>query len=110
MGEMIDCMVNYFSFNGNSEGAPRRYYCYLVVAGPGPSEGTSVATITTLAVHESDGPCDYCQNCFFAPFGGPPAAMEQALRHLDAYHDGWRLHRVVSAMRTVPVEIASGAR
>jgi hypothetical protein len=99
MGEMSDCMVSYFSSNGDSDGVPRRYYCYHVVAGPGPSADAGVATITTLAVHEGEGPCSYCRNCFFAPSGGAEAALAQALRYLDAFHQGHRLHKVVSETR-----------
>jgi hypothetical protein len=99
MTQMKDCMVSYFSANGNGEGVPRRYYCYLVVAGPGPMDGAGVATITTLAIHEGDRPCSSCRNCFFAPSGGPEAALALALHYLDAYHQGDRLRRVVSGSR-----------
>jgi hypothetical protein len=104
MAELMDCMVNYFSFNdnSNSKGEPYRYYCYLVVAGPGPIDEAGVATISTLAVHEGDKPCDYCQNSFFAPRGGPEAAMAQALLYLDEYHDGQRLRKVMSQFRRTP--------
>jgi hypothetical protein len=99
MTEMTECMVNYFSFDGNSEGVPRRYYCYLVVAGPGPTDQAGVATITTLAVHENDSPCEYCQSCFFADTGGPGAAMARAQLYLDAQHEGRRLRKVASQVR-----------
>ena len=99
MGEMIDCMVSYFGCNGNNEGVPRRYYCYLLVAGPGPTDEAGVATITTLAVHQEDRPCDYCTNWFFAPHGGPEAALARALLYLDAFHHGHHLRRVTSQVR-----------
>jgi hypothetical protein len=102
MGEMMDCMVNYFSYNDNGEGVPRRYYNYLVVAGPGPTDESGVATVTTLAVHEGDRPCDYCQNWFFAPRGGPEEALARALRYLDAGHDDNHLRKVVSQVRRAP--------
>jgi hypothetical protein len=100
--EMMDCMVSYFSHNGDSAGPPRRYYCYHLVAGPGPTDEAGVATITTLAVHEGDRPCDYCAKWFFAETGGPEAALARALRYLDAFHDGRRLRRVVSQVRRTP--------
>jgi len=102
MAEMMDCMVNYFSFDDNSERVPRRYYCYLVVAGPGPADEAGVAAITTLAVHEGDRPCDYCQSFFFSDTGGPGAAMARALVYLDAHHEGRRLRKVVSQVRRTP--------
>jgi hypothetical protein len=108
MAELLDCMVNYFSFNGNSAGGPSRYYCYLVVAGPGPTDETGVATITTLAVHQADKPCDYCTNYFFAPKGGSEAALVRALLYLDAYHERHRLRKVVSPVRRAACQDLAG--
>jgi hypothetical protein len=109
MGEMSDCTVSYFGSDCASDGLPRRYYCYLVVAGPGPSAEAGVATITTLAVYEGDRPCSYCQNWFFARSGGPEAAMAQALLYLDAFHQGHRLHKVVSqTRRPSPAPLSAG--
>jgi hypothetical protein len=108
MAELMDCMVNYFSLNNNGAGEPRRFYSYLVVAGPGPTDEAGVATITTLAIHGGDRPCDYCQNWFFAHAGGPKAALERALFYLDAFHDGRRLHKVVSQFRRTPAEALAG--
>jgi hypothetical protein len=102
MPEMIDCMVNYFSLNGDGEGVPRRYYSYRVTAGTGPTDEAGVATISTLAVHEGDRPCGYCQNWFFAPRGGPEAALDRALRYLDSFHEGHRLRKAISAARRAP--------
>jgi hypothetical protein len=110
MGEVMDCMVNYFGHIGDGEGMPRRYYCYLVVAGPGPTETAGVATISTLAVHEGESPCDYCQSCFYAETGGPEAALVQALLYLNAYHDGHHLRRVISQVRRTPAQDLSEQR
>ena len=81
-------MVSYFSSNGNGDGSPRRYYCYLVVAGPGPTAGSGVATITTLAVHGGDTPCGYCPNFFFARSGGPQEVLNRSSQLLKS---GWNL-------------------
>jgi hypothetical protein len=102
MADLLDCMVNYFGLD-DSAAAPRRYYSYLVVAGPGPTDQAGVATITTLAVHDGDTPCDYCQKWFFAPEGGPEAALALVLRYLDAYHEGGRLRKVTSQVRRAPL-------
>lgn len=102
MAELMDCMVNYFSFTTDRAGIPRQSCCYLVVAGPGPTDDAGVATITTLAAHQGDALCDACQHWFIAHRGGPEAALAQALRHLDAWHEGQRLHKVVSSLRRTP--------
>jgi hypothetical protein len=99
MAELLDCMVNYFSINDSGESPPRFYYCYLVVAGPGPTGEAGVATSTTLAVHSGDRPCESCQKTFFAHQGGPKAALAQALHYLDAFHEGQYLRKVVSQGR-----------
>jgi hypothetical protein len=110
MAELLDCMVNYFGFNDTGARVPRRYYCYLVVAGPGPAEESGVATVTTLAVHAGDRPCDYCQSFFFAHQGGPEAALSRALLYLDRYHEGLRLRKAASQVRRTTCQTPAGQR
>ena len=104
MAEMLDCMVNYFNFNEDAADMPRRYFSYLVVAGPGPTEDAGVATITLLAVHSPDERCDTCQHFHVVSAGGPPAALARALRYLDAYHESDRLRKVQSQVRCTQCE------
>jgi hypothetical protein len=97
--EMMDCLVNYFSLNVGEDGVPRRYYSYHVVAGPGPTPGSGVASIATLAVFDPGERCDYCQVFHAVQQGGPAAAIARAVRYLDALHEELRLRKVQTAIR-----------
>jgi hypothetical protein len=102
MAEMLDCFVNYFSESTNTEGMPRRYLSYHVVAGPGPSPESGVASITPLAAYDENEICETCERVFAVKAGGPAAALAEALRYMDAYHEGDRLAKVQSEIRSVP--------
>jgi hypothetical protein len=58
-----------------------------------------VASITTLAIHDENERCTYCQNLHAVERGGPSAAIVKAIRYLDAYHGNDHLRRVQSEMR-----------
>src|SRR5947209_1615210 len=99
MSQLLDCLVSYFSLNEDAEGLPRRYFCYHIVAGPGPTPEGGVASISTQAVHDGGQPCGYCQMFHAVKAGGPSAALARALAYLDAYHEGDRLRKVQSEIR-----------
>jgi hypothetical protein len=99
MAEIMDCLVNYFSENTGEDGVPRRYFSYHIVAGPGPTLDSGVASIATLAVFNSNERCDYCAVFHAVKVGGPAAAIIKAIRYLDAYHENDRLHKVQTAIR-----------
>jgi hypothetical protein len=103
MAEMLDCLVSYFSEDVNAEGTPRRYLSYHVLAGPGPSPDSGVASITPLASYDENAICDSCERVFAVKAGGPAAAIEAALVYMDAYHEGDRLRKVQSEIRRCPV-------
>ena len=103
MAEMLDCLVNYFSANTNAEGMPRRYLSYHVIAGPGPSPEGGVASITPLAAYDENSICATCERVFAVKAGGPAAAMEEALVYMDAYHEGDRLRKIQSEIRSIAV-------
>jgi hypothetical protein len=96
---MLDCLVSYFGQGEDGVPAPRRYFCYHVIAGPGPTATAGVATVVTLAVHDEDQRCTSCQAFHAVPTGGPAAALAKAIRYLDAYHEGDRLRKVQSEVR-----------
>jgi hypothetical protein len=102
MPEMLDCLVSFFSENTNEEGMPRRYLAYHIVAGPGPVPEGGVASITPLAAYDENVICDTCQRVLAVPSGGPAAALAEALLYMDAYHEGDRLRKVQSEVRSVP--------
>jgi hypothetical protein len=99
MAEIMDCLVNYFSENTGEDGVPRRYFSYHIVAGPGPTSNSGVASIATLAVFNSNERCDYCAVFHAVREGGPAAAIAKAIRYLDAYHENDRLQKVQTTIR-----------
>jgi len=99
MTRMLDCLVSYFGLDEDEQPAYQRYFCYHILAGPGPTAGAGVAVVTTLAVHDESERCTYCQKIHAVKAGGPAAAIAAAVRYLDAYHEGDRLRKVQSEMR-----------
>ncbi len=99
MKRFLDCLVTYFGLDENGRPSYRRYFCYHIVAGPGPTAGAGVASITTLAIHDESERCTFCRNFFAVDTGGPAAAIARALRYLDAYHGNDHLRRVQSEFR-----------
>ena len=100
MAEMLDCLVNYFSEDSNSEGMPHRYLSYQVVAGPGPTPDGGVASITPLASYDENEICNTCERVLAVKAGGPSAALKEALIYMDAYHESDRLRKVQSEIRS----------
>jgi hypothetical protein len=103
MAGMLDCLVYYFSEDTNAEGMPRRYLSYHVVAGPGPIPEGGIASITPLAAYDENVICETCERVLAVNAGGPSAAMEEALVYVNAYHEGDRLRKVQSEVRSLPV-------
>jgi hypothetical protein len=96
---MLDCLVSYFGLDEEDRAEFRRYFCYHILAGPGPTAGTGVAAIRTLTVHDEAERCTSCQHFHVAETGGPAAALEVAIRYLDAYHRQDHVGKVQSAIR-----------
>jgi hypothetical protein len=99
MVRMLDCLVSYFGLDEEGRPGYRRYFCYHVVAGPGPGDGAGLAVVTTLAAHEAGERCISCEMVHTADTGGVAAALAAALRHLDAYHRADHLRKVQSDVR-----------
>lgn len=107
--EIVDCLASYFGFG--DDGELSRYFCYHVIGGPGPTPGAGVASVVLLAVYDEGERCVGCRDFHVAPTGGPAAAVEKALRYLDAYHEEDRLRKVQTALRDLSGDRgASGAR
>jgi hypothetical protein len=96
-GEIVDCLVSYFGFG--DDGGLTRYFCYHLIGGPGPTHDGGVASVVLLATHDNAQRCIGCQSFYVAPTGGPAAAIEEAVRYLDAYHQGERLRKVQTSLR-----------
>jgi hypothetical protein len=106
---MLDCMVSYFGLDENERPGYRRYFCYHILAGPGPTAGSGVAVITTVALHNESERCTYCQHVHPAEVGGPAAALAAAVRYLDAFHSLDHMAKVQSEVRGLPGDHATGA-
>jgi hypothetical protein len=99
MAPILDCLVSYLGLDENNQPSYRRYSCYHVIAGPGPSPGAGMATVTTLAIHDEAQRCTYCQKLHTVETGGPAAALAVAINYLDAYHELDHVRKVQSAVR-----------
>jgi hypothetical protein len=92
-------MVSYFGLDEEERPTYQRYFCYHIVAGPGPTAGAAVASIMTLSVHDRAERCTYCRNFHTVEAGGPAAALAAAVRYLDAYHERDHVRKVQSDIR-----------
>jgi hypothetical protein len=99
MNRILDCLVSYFGLDDHEQPSYGRYFSYHVLAGPGPTEGAGVATITTLAVSDETERCRSCRNWHTVDSGGPEAAVGAALHYLDVFHGEDHVHRAQSEIR-----------
>lgn len=109
MNPILDCLVSYFGLDEDEQAGFKRYFCYHVVAGPGPTTEAGVASITTLALHDESQRCTYCQNFRTVKTGGPAAALADAIHYLDAFHQHDHLRKVQSDVRGVVRDEAADA-
>src|SRR5262245_65697152 len=99
MTRLLDSLVSYFGLDENERPGFRRYFCYHVLAGPGPTAGAGVAVILTLAVYSDTERCDSCQHFHTVESGGPEAALSAAAHRLAAYHEEAYVRRAASDPR-----------
>jgi hypothetical protein len=99
MTRLLDCLVSYFGLDEAERPGYERYFSYHVLAGPGPTQGAGVATITTVAVSPESERCRSCQHWHTVETGGPAAAMQAALHYLDAFHAEDHVLRTQSDIR-----------
>jgi hypothetical protein len=109
MTQIVDCVVNYFGLDESERPGYRRYFCYHILAGPGPTTGAGVAWVEMLAVHDERERCTWCQNVHTVEEGGPAAALAAAVRYLDAYHRRDRVRKVQSDIRGLQGDLSTGA-
>src|SRR5260370_9502167 len=106
MTRMLDCLVSYFGVGEDERAEVRRYFCYHIVAGRGPTIGSGVASISTLAINDETQRCKYCRNFHTTESGGPAAALAAAVYYLDAYHKQDHLRKVQSDIRGLHGELS----
>jgi hypothetical protein len=97
--QILDCLVSYFGLDEDEQPGLRRYFCYHILAGPGPTAGTGVAAIQTLAVHNETERCTSCHHFHTSGTGGPAEAIAAAIRYLDSYHERDHVLKVASEVR-----------
>jgi hypothetical protein len=96
---VLQRLVTYYGLDEDGEPTSRRFLSYKIVAGPGPSEDSGLASIVTLALSNPGEGCESCQKFHTVEKGGAAAVMAAAIRYLDAYHEGNRLQKVESDIR-----------
>jgi hypothetical protein len=99
MKAMLDCLVSYYGLDEHERPGPQRYFHYHILAGPGPTAGSGVGFITTLAVYDEAQRCTYCHNVHTTERGGPAAAIAVAIRYLDYHHQHDRLEKLQGLVR-----------
>ena len=109
MTRMLDCLLSYFGLDEDERAGVRRYFCYHIIAGPGPTTGAGVASIATLALHDETQRCTYCQNFHTVEAGGPAAALAAAVHYLDAYHELDHVRKVTSDIRDLQADASTDA-
>jgi hypothetical protein len=109
MNQLLDCLVSYFGLDEHERVKAQRYFCYHIVAGPGPTTGAGFASITTLALYDESQRCTYCQHAHAVETGGPAAAIAAAIQYLDAYHAQDHLRKVQSDIRGLQGELSTNA-
>jgi hypothetical protein len=93
---MRERLVTYYGLNEAGEPTSRRFLSYKVIAGPGPTEDSGLASIVILALSNPSEPRLYYETFHTVEEGGPAAAMAAAIQYLDACHNGQRLQKVES--------------
>ena len=109
MTAILDCLLSYFGLDEDERPGTRRYFCYHIVAGPGPTTGAGVASITTLALNDESQRCTYCRNFHTVQAGGPAAAMAAAIQYLDDHHAQDHLRKVQSDIRGLQAELSTNS-
>lgn len=101
MAEMLDCLVSYYSATAHCDGMPLQYVCYKVVSGPGPTAEGGVAVITLLGA-KNPRDSNLYHHLHAVQVGGPEAALQAALKYLDATQQKDDLARVQTEVRCTP--------
>jgi hypothetical protein len=99
MAQILDCLASYFGLDEQEEPDPRRYFCYHITGGPGPTPGSGIAVISTLALCTECERDHYCETFHLVDSGGPAAAVARAVAYLDAVHRGNHVRKVQSELR-----------
>jgi len=93
----LHCTMTYHGTTLDKNGMPEPWFHYLVVASPGPKNGSGVAAIVSLSNARAKRIAQNEAHTVLAESGGPQAALTKAERFLDEEHPG--LKKIVSEPR-----------
>jgi hypothetical protein len=80
--------MTYYGAEDGDGDLPRTWYHYLVIASPGTTADSGVASIITLSQARAEGMTAGPSHIVVAKEGGPDAAMANAEEFLDRHHPG----------------------
>lgn len=93
----LHCTMTYHGTTLDKHGMPDPWFHYLVVASPGPKEGSGVAAIMSLSSARAKRIAQDESHIVLAQSGGLEAALTKAERFLDGEHPS--LKKIVSNPR-----------
>jgi hypothetical protein len=82
--------MTYYGEEANDDDLPMTWYHYLVIASPGLSIGSGVASIITLSQARAQAINHGPSHTIFVKVGGPESALVKAEEFLDHHHPGLR--------------------
>jgi hypothetical protein len=80
--------MTYYGEEAGDRDLPRTWYHYLVIASPGTTPDSGVASIITLSQSRAEGMTSGPSHIIVAKEGGPAAALASAEAFLDRHHPG----------------------
>jgi hypothetical protein len=80
--------MTYYGAEENARELPATWYHYLVIASPGTTPGSGVASIITLSQAKAEALSGGPSHILVAAEGGPDAALTKAEEFLDRHHPG----------------------
>ena len=84
----LRCTMTFYGEDGRSADGHKKWYHYLVVANPGSSPGSAVASIHTVSETKSDGGNSEPSDTILAEAGGLETALSLAEEYLSHHHPG----------------------
>lgn len=93
----LHCTMTYHGAEQDDKGLPNPWFHYLVVASPGATPESGIASIVSLSEARAEGIAKGTTHTILAKQGGPVAAIKAAEEFLDKQHP--RLKKILSTSR-----------
>lgn len=84
----ITTTMTFFGDDMDSNGMPKSWFHYLIIASPGPAKGWGVASIVSLSEARATGVAQGPSKTVWAKEGGDQAALKLAMESLRKEHPG----------------------